>query len=306
MNTLRKALTYLVIAGLAMISALNYQLFIFPNKFAPAGLNGICTIIQYVTNFRVGYMSLMVNIPLALLVYFKVSKPLALRSMVYVLTFSIGLLVLDHVDLSRFQYATDTGTSAILGPLVGGIINGTCTARLFRTSAYTGGTDFVAALIHKRHPNQSVIGLIFTMNVIVAVSSYFVYDYEIEPVILCILYSFASTTVSDRVMKNTRSAVRMEIVTDHPEMLSETITKRLRHSATVIPAKGMYSGQETNVVICIISRSQLAVMSEIIGSMPHTFAVISQVSQVMGNFKQYDPHGNEPRTILDPGDGKAV
>ena len=37
-RTTKKALTYLAISLVAIISAFNYELFIFPNKFAPAGL----------------------------------------------------------------------------------------------------------------------------------------------------------------------------------------------------------------------------------------------------------------------------
>ena len=70
----RKLLTYLVIIALALLCALNYQLFIFPNRIAPAGLNGICTMIQYVFHINVGYMSLLINIPLALLVLTKVGR----------------------------------------------------------------------------------------------------------------------------------------------------------------------------------------------------------------------------------------
>ena len=171
---MKKVLTYFVIVVLALVCALNYELFVFPNSFAPAGLNGLCTMIQYMTGISVGYMSLLINIPLAILVFFKVSKPLAIRSMVYVATFSLALLVLDEVDLSRFAYATDS--SVILGPLVAGIIYGSCYSLLVRASAYTGGTDFIAALIHKKHPEQSLIYLILTLNVCVALISYFVYD----------------------------------------------------------------------------------------------------------------------------------
>ncbi len=302
MSKFRKALTYAFIVGLALLCALNYQLFVFPNRFAPAGLNGICTIIQHVFGISVGYLSLVINIPLALLVYFRVSKPLAIRSMVYVVAFSVGLLVLDHVDLTRFAYATDTGTSAILGPLVGGIIYGACYSQLIRTGCLAGGTDFIAALIHKRRPEQSVIGLIFIMNAMVAVLSYFVYDYELEPVILCILYSFASSTTSDRAVKNGRKAVRMEIVTDHPEELSDAIIQKLHHSATLVPAQGMYSGRKTNILICVVNKSQLASLSALVHSFPDTFAIMSQVSEVMGNFKHLDPKGHPEREILDPGD----
>ena len=53
MANLKKAWTYLVIAGVGILGALNYELFVFPNQFAPSGVNGICTIIQYVFNIRV-------------------------------------------------------------------------------------------------------------------------------------------------------------------------------------------------------------------------------------------------------------
>ena len=102
MSLLKKSLTYLVICAVALLEALNYELFVFPNQFAPSGLNGICTMVQYVTGISVGYLSLLINIPLALWVYKSVSKPLALRSMVYVVFFSVGLLIFDHVNLSSF------------------------------------------------------------------------------------------------------------------------------------------------------------------------------------------------------------
>ena len=304
MKNAKKLLTYFVIVCIAAVNALSYELFIFPNNFAPAGLNGICTMIQYVFGISVGYLSLIINIPLAICVYLFVSKPLAVRSMVYVGTFSVALLLLDHVDLSAFAYSTDS--SAILGPLVGGIIGGACYSQLLKASAYTGGTDFIAALIHKNHPEKSIFGLIFVMNAAVAVISYFVYDYKMEPVILCILYSFASSTLSERVTKSGRSAVRCEIITDRPQELSEAIIGKLRHSATLIPAKGMYSGKETNVLICVINKTQVAALSSIIRSFPNTFAVFSQVNEVMGNFLKLDEEGQEEVELLDPGDGKAV
>ena len=301
---LRKVRTYCVIVGLALICALNYELFVFPNQFAPAGLNGICTMIQYIFGINVGYLSMLINIPLAIAVYIFVSKPLAVRSMVYVLVFSLSLVLLDFVDLSRFAY--DSGFSAILGPLVAGIINGSSYSWLLRASAYTGGTDFVAALIHKVKPEQSVLGLIFTMNVLVAVASYFVYGFHIEPVILCILYSFASNTVSQQQVKSGRSATRFEIITDYPEELAEEIITRLHHSATLIPAKGMYSGKDKNLVVCVVNNTQVAKLSSIINNYPNTFAIMSSVNQVMGNFKNVNTKGNYHKEFLDHADGKAV
>jgi uncharacterized membrane-anchored protein YitT (DUF2179 family) len=164
----------------------------------------------------------------------------------------------------------------------------------------------VAALIHKVRPDKSVLGLIFTMNAIVAVASYFVYDYKMEPVILCILYTFTSSTVSERNTKSGRSAIRFEIITDHPQEISDAIITRLHHSATVIPGKGMYTGKQTNIVICVVNKTQIAKLSAIIQSYPNTFAVMSSVGEVMGNFKHMTNAGKEELVLLDSGDGKAV
>ena len=299
-------MTYFVIILIALIAAVNYEIFVFPNKFAPAGLNGLCTMVQHIAGISVGFLSLIINIPLAIWVYFEISKPLAVRSMVYVVTFSVAILILDRVDLSAFYYVTETGTSAILGPLVAGIIWGGCYSLLVQCSAYSGGTDFIAAIIHKRKPEQNMFYLIFALNVVIALLSFFVYDYKIEPVILCILYAFTSSTVTDRLTKNGRSAIRFEIVTDYPNEISNEIITKLHHSATLVPGKGMFMGKPTNILICVVNKSQMAALSRIVRKYPYTFAVMSSVSEVMGNFKRLDSEGNLEKKLLDDGDGKAI
>lgn len=306
MRNFRKVMTYFVIILIALIAAVNYEIFVFPNKFAPAGLNGLCTMVQHIAGISVGYLSLIINIPLAIWVYFEISKPLAVRSMVYVVTFSVAILILDRVDMSAFYYVTENGTSAILGPLVAGIIWGGCYSPLVQCSAYSGGTDFIAAIIHKRRPEQNMFYLIFALNVVIALLSFFVYDYKIEPVILCILYAFTSSTVTDRLTKNGRSAIRFEIVTDYPNEISNEIITKLHHSATLVPGKGMFMGKPTNILICVVNKSQMAALSRIVRKYPYTFAVMSSVSEVMGNFKRLDSDGNLEKKLLDDGDGKAI
>ncbi len=302
----KKLLSYLVVVGLALACALNYQLFVFPNRFAPAGLNGLCTMIQYLFHISVGYMSLLINIPLAIWAMVKVSRTMAVRSMVYVVAFSLALILLQRVDLSRFAYETANGTSKILGPLVAGVINGASYSILARCGANSGGMDFVAAVVHKKHPEMGFFWIIFLINAIVAGCSYFVYGYQVEPVILCILYSFMSSTVSDRVVRGRRSAVRCEIITDCPEEISEAIITRMHHTATLVPARGMYSNKETHVLLCIVNRNQIPELAELLEEYPHTFAVLSAVSDVIGNFKRLDAHGRQTKNLLDEGGSRIA
>lgn len=306
MPNAKKVWTYLVIAAVALVAAVNYELFVFPNQFAPSGLNGICTMIQHVSGISVGYLSLIINVPLAVWCYFEVSKPIATRSMVYVVTFSLGLVLLEYVDLSAFAYSTENGTSKILGPLVAGVIMGYVYSILMKASAYTGGVDFISAIVHKRDPNRSVLGFSFTINVFVAIASYFVYGYQMEPVILCILYSFMSSTVGGRLQKSGREAICFEIITDFPNEISREIIEKTNHSTTLVPAKGMYSGRETNLLICVVNKTQAARVIEICRSYPNTFTIMDPVGEVVGNFKKRTSEGKEEVSMLDAGDGKTL
>lgn len=49
----------------------SYELFVFPNAFAPAGINGLATMLQYLLHINIGYLSLLINLPLVLLAWKK-------------------------------------------------------------------------------------------------------------------------------------------------------------------------------------------------------------------------------------------
>lgn len=301
MKKTKKLLTYLFILGVSFISALSYELFIFPNAFAPAGLGGICTMIQHLTGVRVSMLNLLLNVPLAVAVYALVSRPLALRSLMYTLGFSLWLAVLDAFPLEQFAYATQSGTSTILGPAVAGIITGFCYSLVIRGGSYTGGMDFVAALIRRKAPDVNFFTITFVFNCLVAGISYFVYDFQIEPVLLCILYSYLSSSVSDRLTKANKAAIKFEIVTQEPEKLSQELIEKLHHSVTCVRGKGMYSGREQTILTCIINRCQILELESIISTYPNTFAYLCPVSEVVGNFAHINRSGQHEEPLLDDG-----
>lgn len=306
MKIWKKVLTYGVITLTAFLYALNFAIFVFPNNFAPAGLSGLCTIFQHVTGLSMGYLNLLLNVPLAIAVFFRVSRSLAIRALTWVALFSVFLIVLEKIDLSAVMYRTDTGTSTIIGPLIAGIIAGVLTAFLLRAGTHVGGTNFISSLIHKSRPEFNFFWVTFVLNCVVAVASYFVYDYQLEPVLMCILYSFTSSSVTDRMLRSDRSAVRFEIVTRHPEELKQAIIDVLHRSATLIPGKGIYQNQEVSVLICVVNKSQVPLLTSIIRTVPDTFAVSDTVTEVIGNFKRVDPHGKQEVSLLDVGEGAGI
>ena len=176
--------------------------------------------------------------------------------------------------------------STLLAPVVSGAINGYIYGMAIRHGASTGGTDFIGEFVHKKHPSYSMMHVVFTLNVIIAGMSYFVYDYNIEPVALCIIYSFLTTIVSDRCTHSGKQAWKVEMITAHPREVTEAVIHQLHHSTTILQAEGGYSHEGKTMLICIINRHQIAKMEEILSRFPDTFACVSMVSETVGNFKK--------------------
>ena len=298
-TTAKKITSYLFIILIGFISALNYQILVFPNNFAPAGLNGVFTMIQYLFGFKLSNANIILNLPLAIIVFFVVSKPFATRGMTFLLSFSGFLSLLDMVDLSAFVYSTTI--SKLLGPVVAGMISGTCGYFMHRMGTNMGGTEFIAKLIHKRNPSFNVFSIMFALNAVVAVASYFVYDYSIEPVLLCIIYSYMSATIRDHMNRKHLSAVRCEIVTEHGAELGRAIIDTLHHSVTQMSGKGLYTGKDKSVLVCILNPSQINELTKIVNSFPGSFVTVSHVNTVVGNFVRLDSHNKPERELYDQG-----
>lgn len=295
----KKAVSYLFIVLLGLVLALDYQLFVFPNDFAPSGLNGVFTMIQYVFGFKLSNASILLNLPLFIVVFFAVSKPFATRAMAFLLSFSGFLMLLDTVDLSAFVYSTTIST--LLGPAVGGMISGVCGYYMHQMGSCMGGTEYIAKLIHKKKPSFNLFSIMFALNVTVACASYFVYDYKIEPVLLCIIYSYFSSSIRDNMNRKHQSALRCEIVTEHGEELGTKIMNTLHHSVTELSGKGLYSGKEKSVLVCIVNPSQLNELTRIVAAYPDSFVTVSQVNAVVGKFARLDSHNKPEKELLDAG-----
>ena len=164
-----------------------------------------------------------------------------------------------------------------------------------------GGTEYIAKLIHKKKPSFNLFSIMFSLNVVVALVSYFVYDYKIEPVLLCIIYSYFSSSIRDNMTRKHQSAIRCEIVTDQGETLGHEIIEKLHHSVTKIPGQGLYSGKEKDVLVCILNPTQLNELTKIVKKYPGSFVTISQVNTVMGKFARLDSHNNPEKELLDSG-----
>jgi len=283
---------YLGVILAAVLLAFNYQFFIVLNYFAPAGLNGIATMVQYKTGFSIGYMSLIINIPLCVWAYFKLNKRFAKRSLTFSLVYSFSFLLVQKIGFEQFQYNAgghDTIYPVLLSGIISGLVYGVC----FRVNASTGGTDIVSKYISTKKPDLNFFWITFSINVVVATISFFVYAkpdsageliYDYKPVCLCIVYCFISSFIGNFIIKGTKTASKFTIITTHPEEICAEISEKLRHSSTKISAFGSYTNQERTMLVCVVNPHQMVDLKNILKKYDNTFSFLETVNETQGNF----------------------
>ena len=268
----------------AVLTALSYEIFIFPNDFAPAGLNGFATLLYEVFGWNVGIVSMIFNVPLLITACLVLGRRYTMRTVTFTMVFSATLVVVKWFDLTPIVYQANDIGGAILAAIAAGLINGALFSWAIRSGGSTGGTDVLGAFINHKFPEYNLVWAIFFLNVIVAGAAFFVYDMSYEPVILCALYVFLCGKVSDSILKGARTAAKFEVITTHPEELSRELMTTLRHGCTVISAKGMYTGTDKYIIVCVVNPRQVVEFERIIHNYDNTFAFISTVNGTVGEF----------------------
>lgn len=276
---IKKLAKLILLAILAAVSALNYSIFIFPNQFAPAGLDGICTMIQDVTGISIGYLALAANIPLLMIAWFKLDRDYVVKSAVYIIAFSVVSAILSEVDLGEFYYRTESNTSIVLAPIAAGVIRGILYVFTLALNGSSGGVDIVAALIRRKAPHLNLMNIIFALNMSVAMCSYFVYGYQLEPVICGILYFYITSQTSSHIQSTQKENAKIEIITPDATALCHEIVSRLNLSATVLDSHGAYSGTTNKMVVCIAEKKFIPQLKDIANRFPDAIYFVSTVTE---------------------------
>lgn len=282
-------LSYGTVVCMAALLAVDYYIFIIENHFAPAGLNGIATMVQYKTGFSISYMSLLINIPLCLLAYFLLEKEYALKTLVFTVAYSVIYLWLQKADPDFLQYNA-LGHDTIFPAIISGVISGFVSGKCLKENASTGGMDLVSKYINKIRPSANFFKVTFALNAVIACASLVVYSengvLNYKPVALCITYCFVVNIVGNQIIKGSKTAYKFTVITTHPSEICYEITNVLRHGVTKLEAFGAYTNEPRSVLLCVVNKHQLPDFQQILEKYDNTFSFCEEVNETYGNFKR--------------------
>ena len=119
----KNAIDFLAIIIGTLLMSLGIVLFLLPNQLSSGGFSGITTMLYYLFDFKIGTMTLIMNIPLFMMAYFKIGRRFFIKAVFGTVTFSIFLNFFQSVLNDIIVLTTDKLLASIYGGLVVGSRN---------------------------------------------------------------------------------------------------------------------------------------------------------------------------------------
>lgn len=268
-----------------LITAYALDAFLIPNKIAAGGVSGLATVFYYLLKdnhlpvIPVGLQMLLMNVLL-------LGIGIRLRGWRYGAKTIYGAVGLSlAVDLMAPFVQTLASNDHLLAVLWGGALTGIGMGMVFRVGGNTGGTDVVAQLLTKR-VSLGVGQLMLLVDAFVLVIAAFTFGPELA------LYGavavFVTTTTIDVVQEGMSTEKAAFIFSRQNELIGQAILTELGRGATGFAARGLYTGDDREVIFCVVSRRELDDLKNIVNTVdPDAFLVISDVHEALGEgFKE--------------------
>ena len=236
------------------ISSLAVNLFIVPNNLYTGGTLGLSQLIRTAIisitniNFKFDISSIiyyLINVPLFLIAYKKISKTFFIRTLFSVTINSLFLLIIPIPSEPLIK-------DLLVNVLIGGFLGGIGIGMALSTGSSSGGTDIIGILLSKRNNKFTVgnIGLVFNL----LVYSICGIQYGIETMIYSILYAIFETIMIDKNHTQNICSEAFIFTKESPEKMIDFINTELKRGATYWEAVGGYTKSKTYIVYTVLSK----------------------------------------------------
>lgn len=265
----------LIILG-SFIMALGYSLFIIPHHFVPGGVSGISIIVNYFTNFPVGILIIILNIPIFLLGIKLMGKSYGIKSFIGMIISS--LLIDFFYEVLKIKAATN---NLLLASVYAGVFLGAGLGIIFTAKASTGGTDTVGQVLNKYFGVSVGFGILMIDFIIISLSGIVFKSWDIPLYSYIVL--FISTKVIDLILEGWNFTKLVIINSTKNEEIEKFILDKLNRGGTALKSRSLYLKKEGEIIMSVVYRKQIAALKDFIKEIdPDAFVIISDTYAVLG------------------------
>lgn len=259
--------------------AFAYALFFTPCNMVPGGFTGLAMVMRRLTSdmmpggIPLWAGNLILNLPLLVIAGFSRGWRFIGRTMLASGMFSVWLAVIpEHILVPD---------DLLLTAVFGGILMGFGLGATFLGKATTGGTDTLASLIQKAFPYMSTAGITPVMDAIVIIISAGLFGIRVS--MYAVLSIIISGQISEKIVSGFKNAYTAYIISDRHAEIAQVILSELRRGCTSLSGQGMYTEEKKRVLMCAVSRKQVALLKDTVYKIdPNAFMILTDSHEIRG------------------------
>lgn len=255
----------------AFIAGFALEGFLIPNNMIDGGIVGVSIMLSYLTKANLGVLILIINIPFIFLALQKMGKLFVGQTL-----FAIAMLGVS-VNVFHNHIATD---DPLLATVFGGVVLGIGVGLVLRHNAAMDGTEILSIKLAKSS-GFSIGEIIMFFNIFIYSCAGFLYGWD--KAMYSVLVYFIAYKVIDIVLEGLNESKSVNIISNKSEQIGNAIIKKLDIGVTYMKGRGGYTGEEKDIIYCVISRLELAKLKELIRAIDQTaFISVENVHEVEG------------------------
>ncbi|MDY4760763.1 YitT family protein [Streptococcus thoraltensis] len=275
----------------SIMAAFGFNAFFLPNHIVTGGIGGLAISFHELFSWDAALFMMVSNIPLLLLCYFYLGKPIFLKTI-------YGSLIYP-IFIKLTQGAPTITENPLLAALFGGIIVGVGLGLVFWSDSSTGGTGIIIQLLGKYSPITLGQGVILVDGLITAIGFL---AFDSDTVMYSIIGLVTISYIINAVQTGFTTLNTVIIVSQKHQEIKTYINTVADRGVTEIPVKGGYSGTEQTMLMTTISGYEFVKLQEAITSIDETaFLTVTPTSQASGRgFSLQKNHASLDDDILMP------
>lgn len=271
----------LLISAGSVLVAVAVNGLLIPHRFLAGGFTGLALILHYLFPWlpSVSALYLMLNVPVFIMGWRMVGKRFLFYSLAGALILSMAL----HWVSWSFP-----ALDRVMAALLAGIIIGLGAGLILRSLGSAGGTDILAVILVKRFSIRLGNTFLAFNATILTVGGL---AFSLEAALYALVLLFVSANITNLVVTGLSQRKAVFIVSQRWKDISQGVLNEIKRGATVIPAKGAYTGQTESMIYTVISFHELGRLKSMVHRIdPNAFVVVTNTLEVMGLEIGNQPH----------------
>lgn len=263
-------LALMVAGNLCAATAVNGIL--VPQGLLSGGFTGLSILLYYLPpNLPVSLWYLLLNIPI-----FALGWRLVGRRFFYWSLVGMGMLTLA-LEVVKMPVILE---DPLAGALLAGILFGAGGGLVLKSQGSAGGLDILSVILMQRFSVRLGTTLLGFNVVVLGLGALL---FPLTKIMYTLVMIFMAAQVTNLVFSGLSQRKAVTIISHRWQDIAKAIVSDTRSGATLIPARGAFSGQDEPMVYTVVNLRELGRLKALIASLdPEAFMVVSDTLEVSG------------------------